>query len=31
MENMIKNPEVLTVCSDDELLKGLIEVSVCRC
>ena len=27
MENMMKNPEVLTVCSDDELLKGLVEVS----
>ena len=26
MEKMIKNPEVLTVCSDDELLKSLIEV-----
>ena len=26
MEKMIKNPEVLVVCSDDELLKSLIEV-----
>ena len=26
MEKMIKNPEVLTVCSDDELLKSLQEV-----
>ena len=26
MDKMTKNPEVLVVCSDDELLKNLIEV-----